>query len=720
MDILGQSSGLVNAATAFSGGLGTSIAGVSLPAPNILSNYASYDYVISLSPLTYNDFNFPDTSYKAGKVLPLVCKTAGADPENRIQTNFGKHDFFLDNLTFETLIGYQSSKATNVSTVQFDVYEPYSIGLFMNALQYAAVGSGFDNWREAPFLLTIEFRGNKETGLMTKVPFSARHIPITLTTVNIKANEQGCRYMINAFATQGAALTSEFAKLKTDATIKGKTVQEVLQTGEQSLQNVVNRLLQEYVTRGEVKVADQIVILFPKEEDMPSSGPMATVAADTVTVNKATINPQVTPQSTELYKKIGVNATTLQQSASSVNALGAASLGYSYKRKGDAAPGNENDTWDPFTESWIRGKLVSNINEGVFKFNQDMDIPTVINQILLTSSYAEKALAANNIDPATGMRTWWRIDTQTFFVDSKENLAKTGKSPRINVYKVIPFKVHPSKVGVVNTNVDGIDKIKKQTVKRYDYLFTGKNTEVISFDIDYSIGFANALAADGYKKSIDVALGKKNATGDDNKKADLAANQTGEKPEKKSGSQPTQVTLGNTGTSFSNKGGGGQDTEVQLAGRIFHDAITNPVDMINLELEIIGDPYWIANSGMGNYVAKSVPGVKDLHKDGSVNWQTSEVDVTVNFRTPIDINNITGMYDFRGANHTDMTKDPKAGPAVGFTGNYCINTVTNYFRQGTFRQKLKGFRRSNQEKQKVVPASKSVNTSTPAESSGKK
>ena len=137
--------------------------------------------------------------------------------------------------------------------------------------------------------------------------------------------------------------------------------------------------------------------------------------------------------------------------------------------------------------------------------------------------------------------------------------------------------------------------------------------------------------------------------------------------------------------------------------------------MVVLELEIWGDPFWIVNSGMGNYTSKSVEGIKDLCQDGSVNWQTSEVHTWVYFRSPIDINPITGMYDFKSGNHTqDLTLSSKAAPTIGFTGLYCVNRVTSSFRQGQFRQTLKGYRVPQQENPKVATAAQTQNVQTPA------
>jgi hypothetical protein len=713
VNVVGQTSNLLGAASALSnvaGSIGGLIGGVSLPAPNILSSYASYNYVISLHALTTNDFNFPDTSYKAGKVLPIICKTAGADPNNRIQTGLGKHDFYINNLTFESLIGFQNANATNVSVVQFDVYEPYSIGLFMLALQKAADNANISNWRDATYLLGIEFRGNTEQGLIKSVPFSVRHIPIRLTTVEMKSNENGTRYMINAYAANGLGNATEYSNLRTDTVAAGATIQEVLQTGEQSLQNIVNSKLQEYKESGDLKIADQIVILFPTAELLQSKATGVSAGAQSTKKDKAYVNPQVTAESTAIYKKLGVSPSTLEQAVSSINDIGKASMGFDSKRRGDPPTGNQSDTWDPLTKTWLRGKLVPDQTTGTFKFTQASEITAAITQVILSSGYADKALAPGAADN-NGMVEWFRIQTQFYYVDSKENVSSTGKLPKIIVYKIVPFKVHLSKLAGPQIQMPGFDQLKKSAVKRYDYLYTGKNTEVLGFNIDFSVGFANAFSADDSR--VDKT-GATIGTVDNNRDIKIKAKPTGGPAATQQGQNPGQQNNSNLKASSDGKGGGGVDTPVQRVARTFHDAITNPYDMVNLELEILGDPFWIANSGMGNYTAEQATGVKDLNRDGSVSWQTSEVDVIVNFRSPVDINQVTGLYDFKSGNHQDMSKDPKSGPALGFTGLYCVNIVTNSFSGGSFRQTLKGYRRNGQEYKKVGSGENALNTKTPA------
>lgn len=670
-----------------------------VPLPNVLSAYASYDYIISLSPMGFKDINFPDTTYKAGKILPIICKTGSIDPNNRIQTQYGKYEFYIDNLKFDTKIGPHSTKTTNVMTVQFDVIEPYSLGTFILALQTASYKAGFKNWRDAPFLLTVEFRGNKENGTMGVISGTTRHIPIKFTTIGFKANEQGSQYAVNAYAVQTQALTVEHASLKTDTNIKGRTVQEVLQTGDQSLQAVVNRRLQELVENKTVAVADTVLITFPKQLESATAA-----AAASTSSQSATVDPTLQSNAKSVFEKLGVviqNKVTKEyvQKDGDVNEIGVCSMGYSMSNQGDKTCTAESAVL--LNDVWVRGNVVSDPTEGSLRFTQDTDIPTVINQVLLQSGYPEIALASVNEDDK-GMKTWWRIDTQVYYVETDENLKKTGTYPRIIVYRIVPYKAR-DRVTSSNQPKKGYDVIKKQVVKSYDYIYTGKNSEVLKFDIDFSVNFSNVLAADGGLHSIDIVQAESTDEQASKPKTMLQL-LTGILPAAEQGATTTQTK--NTGTNFDDReGGGGTEKAANRAARVWHNAFSNPNDMININMEVYGDPFWIANSGQGNYTSKPVFGVKDLNVDNTVNWQTSEVDILINFKSPLDINQATGLYNFGTS--------AQVAPTIGFTGLYCINLVTNHFRQGTFRQTLKGFRRPLYESKATPKAQSGIASDIP-------
>lgn len=691
--------GAVNSISSFLSSIGNPN-NIKLPLPNPLSAYATYDYVLGIGVLTKFDINNPDTTYRAGKRVPLVAKSANADPSNRIQTPYGKFDFFIDNLVLNSTIGFEKGNNTNVTTLTFDVTEPYSMGLFLIAIQTAAQNAGWDNYRECPFLLTIDFRGNKENGIMEKVQNTSRQIPFTFASYNMNMSQMGAKYSCTCNAHNGTALASKTSELKSDTSIKGATVQEVLQTGEKSLQAVINQRLQQYKKDKIVNVPDEVLILFPNE--IASESAPQNDTAQTEKKSTATTSTKAAPS--DIMKKLGVAYSdvnkTLIQPDGQCNAIGRASMGYSIDRKGDTPVSNDNAVYNAKTKVYTRGDNTSPVNVGNFKFSQNTDIPTAINQVLMASQYANLALDAANLTK-TGMRKWWRIDTQVYVLESKANMKQTGKSPRLIVYRVIPYETHASRLAAPNVKAPGFDELKKQAVKHYNYLYTGKNTEVLKFDIEFKASIDALMTADSLKRSQDVVT--ESQTGSNiSQEAEKQPLGKGNNPSKEPGTQPTTVSYTNT-TTGSDRRGGGPDDYASRAAKVFHDAITYGSDMITLNMDIMGDPYYVAQSGQGNYTSK--PETSNLNKDGSVNWQSGEVDIIVNFRTPIDINQSTGLYDFGGQS--------KSAPVIGFSGLYYVNGIVSNFRGGRFTQTLSGARRIQQELKEEGTKEQVLNVSTP-------
>lgn len=316
--------------------LGSVLAPPPKPSPNILSNYATYDYILGLAAITKHDYNFPDSGYMKG--VPqrnIICKSANADPNYRIRTAYGKFDFFMENLRLESAIGFSGGKNSTISTIEFEIVEPYSALMFPLSLQTAAYQAGWKNWRDAPFLLSVEFRGNKEDGTMNPIPKSGRYIPIRLSSMKIKTTERGTRYIVNAYVSNSQAETKEFSQFKTDVQIRGKTVQEILQTGEQSLQAVINQRLK--ALKEEKKLVadpDEILILFPNE--IASASTPASSAGTPESKSSATVST-TSPSGSALFTKLGVSVgvnKTLVQPDGQCNAIGKAESGLNLARKG--------------------------------------------------------------------------------------------------------------------------------------------------------------------------------------------------------------------------------------------------------------------------------------------------------------------------------------------------------------------------------------------------
>lgn len=672
------------------------------PLPNVLSSYATYNYILGLAAITKHDYNFPDKSYMAGLGSRyIVCKSANADPNYRINTAYGKFDFFIESLRLDSTIGFADGRNSTITKIEFEVVEPYSALMFPLALQTGAYQAGWKNWRDSPFLLSIEFRGNKEDGSMQTIPKTNRYIPIRLVSMKIKTSERGTRYIVNAIVSNSQAKTTEFAQFKTDVQVRGKTIQEILQTGEQSLQAVVNQRLRELKEEKKlVADPDEILILFPNEiasDSTPVSNPNAPETKSSATVSTTA------PRSSALFTKLGVSVgvnKTLVQPDGQCNEIGKAESGLDLFRKGKAPMSKPGAVYDEKGVNVVLGNVQADPKEGAYTFSQSQDITTAINEVILSSNYVDSALKASNMD-SSGMRNWWKIDTQVYYKDADANMSKTGTASRLIVYRIIPYKAHSSAITANNVKAPGLDQITKNVVKTYDYIYTGKNTEVMKFDIDFSVSFSNILAADGGMSNIDD---KRSAeTGQQDKKqtesSGLADGNTPEKGQTPQSNKPIADELPSD-----NQGGTAPDTPAHRAARVFHNALTKNVDMVTLNMEIWGDPFWIPQSGMGNYTAAqgSRPGIT---KDGTVDYQRGQIDTYVNFRSPIDINQNTGMFDFG--------QNAKTGSVVEFSGLYTVINVTSTFRQGKFTQVLRGNRRPNYERKTTDTRDKTLATDLP-------
>lgn len=687
---LSSVSGIAGAASSVAGAIGaiknifTSVPGVKLPLPNVLHNYATWNYVLGFGCLTDKQINDPDNTYKVGQKIALICKSGNADPNNRVSTPYGKFDFFINNLELKSTIGLDAGNTTNVTNVTFTITEPYSMGMFPISCQAIAQQLGHDNFREAPYVLTIEFRGNTQTGGIVNIPGTIRHIPLTLTDIQMKVTAEGSVYNITAMPFNQGALTDVNALFKNDASITGDTVQSILQTGEKSLQAVVNQKLKDTAKAAKIEIPDEVLILFPID---PSTATSAQAAADNTESTGTATSNGASPQATAVFERLGVTRSTVNQTlvqqAGDCNPIGAADLGFDDSRKGDTPVGKDNRVWDTDKQIFVRGQNTIDVKMSDMKFKQDTDIPNAINQVILNSKFVTDTLDASKLSPE-GYRDWWRIDTQIYNIGPTQT--STGTKPKLIVYRVVPYNVHASRIMPPNTRAPGFASLKQQAVKEYNYIYTGKNIDVINFEININQGFSTIMAADGLEKSQDAKTAAQSGDAADPLKIGSPLG-PGNPPSKELGTTPTIVKY--TGTLFGSdkKGGGGQETPGNRAARIFMDAVTNGTDLYNLTIKIIGDPYYIVQSGIGNYTAKQTQ-FSNLNLDGSVNYQNGEVDVFLAFRTPLDINQSTGLYDFGKG---------RSAPVIQYSGLYCITNVVSNFVNGQFTQVLTGFRRPQQE-----------------------
>jgi hypothetical protein len=652
-----------------------------LPLANPLSKYASYTQIFTIAALSSDDLNSPNTTYLASGKLPIILKTAGGNPNNRIKTFYGRFDFFIDSVEIESTYGFELGTGnTNATSINMVISEPFSIGMFPVALNTACKKYKYSTYSAATFLLKIEFKGVDQNGNMTSAPNTTKMIPFIINDLTMQVTNAGAVYNIKATPAGQVPLFSNNNTITTDMSIAGSTVQEILQTGPYSLQSAINAGYREQAAKNNLAIpAQEILIIFPKSSanETLTSSPKgedererAKPAAEKAAVDDATTNAKLN------VSRSSINNTLIE---SSVNEIGASSLGFGPDRWAQSTLQQDSIIIDSATGKIDPTKISKNPKVSNYSFKQTTTVVNAINQVIMSSDYALKCISEKPKD-GTKMKKWWRIETALYHIDSPQLDAQTKKKPELLVFKVIPYLVHETSVPVAGMESTSFKSMLAQCVKVYNYIYTGKNQDILKLDIKFNNSFNVSNPVDNGNNTTDTKTAEQNdqAKG---KKTVPAPRPGGASKEPGFGLNYTEI-WNSVKTAFNYRGGsGGDDTTAQQQVKWVHEALTFGADLQELEMDIVGDPYYMTSNGMGNFNSPPVVGQMNINADGSINYQSGEVDIAINFRTPTDINPSTGLLTM-------------ANKAVGeFSGLFRLGTVTHRFRDGEFTQTIKGTRR---------------------------
>lgn len=699
------------------------------PFKNPLNKFASYNYIFTFAALSTTEINFPDQTYRKSEPKNVILRSGGAG-NTKVRTIYEQQaginvEYFIEDVEIETIIvPNPKSRHTNATSIRFKIVEPYSMGLFLQTVQIAALKAGFSNYLAAPFLLSVDFKGYDDKGNIVNVPRARRLFPLKLVNATFNVDENGSNYSIEAIPWHEQTLTDETQKTVTDTAVKGRTVQELLQTGGESLATVLNTRELELEESGNKKVADKYIILFPIK-DSTAEEQLAGAQEDTDGATTQTSTDSAAGGTRELSderkKEIYESITGAQNSQvpadfdpelskilgivvkrseiaeairdyaekpENVNKIGKAGIVKSYLEGGEIpfAKGKFQEV-EGKPGVFKRGNITVSEEGRSITFTNGARIQDIIEEVILISEYG-RDLYKQKPD-TNGMINWFRIEADCYAVPDKDTEAQTGSIPKIFVYRVVPFKVHSNRVDAPGATAKGIENLTRQAVKEYNYIYTGENDDILQFDIEINSAFFSAIMGDMGQNSSDAVTGS-------------AQSMAAETPEEVPG-QSTETNDNLNGKSTTNtvhktstggKGGGGINHPETQVARMFNDAILNsPVDLIKAEMTIWGDPYYIADSGMGNYNAGATQLI-NVTKDGTMDYQSGEVDVQVNFRTPLDIGK-DGFYSFPGGGSV---------PVQSFSGLYQVIYVTNKFNEGQFTQIMEMIRRRNQPTETNVEA----------------
>jgi len=662
---------------------------IPVPVVNPLHNYASVNYVWTLATVDIDEFNSDDW-----KTMPfkknVILASGGRDFKARTKTKFGQYEFFIDNVSMTGTIDYsEKSRFTNANLFKFTIFEPYSIGLFPQVLLNAALNTKIATLSEVPFILSLDFVGWDDNGKASAVPMSSRRFPIKIGLVKCTANGAGSTYEVSATLYSSYVFSDESNLLVTDINITGSTVKEMLQSGEKSLQTIINRRYKEMQRNKQSKIPDEIAIVFPDDVDTDltlerqEAKENDTPAAETYAEGQS---PQAIAEAQDL---------NLVQSDETTNEIGMSQMRVDAKTGGVAESPDESLAYDEVSGTPIPKENLPSNKERVRQFKKDSSITHIIEQVILGSEWGQNFEKRRNSD--NGYYTWFRIEPQIKLIKGINPIS--NRPGRLLVYRVIPFQVHSSRWLPIGAPMLGEDWIRKNVAKRYNYVHTGKNLDILDFDLNFQYSWQPKLYSDAGN----------NSGGNTGKSGDSASTDLNEedadkeyKGVPKKPSQDNSITAAFTGEESDHdakSGGGVPQTQEERVARLFMNRILDGNDLQVMKMRIMGDPYYISDSGVGNYWTTSAGGYINA-KDGS-RVTNKQLFVEVIFRIALDYQeNPYGIMKFMD----------ETGIVKSFSGLYKVQLVENSFSGGKFEQVLQMVRVRGQKLDKPAVSNNETET----------
>jgi len=640
---------------------------------NPMEDFATSTILWTLAALTPAQFNNPASYRNSPQELQNVVFSSGGRFDNqRVNTLFGAPEYFINNFVMNSIIG-ANEKTGNSNAIKFtfDIVEPQSMGLLLQSMQAAAINAGYLSYLDnCPYVLRMDIQGFDELGVAIS-SIKPKFFVLKLVSMKFTVTEAGSNYKVEGIPYNHQAFSDAINVTYNDLKIAGDSkslgvVAEVLQTSADGLTAVLNRNEEKLKAEKKITETDVYVIQFPKtSSDWYSSG------GNKEQIKSATVDPNSQPPSIV----IGSATKAVPQALLPMNEIGISDLGFDQLKGGANTFKRAGDTIDEKTGIVKREGMTIDPKLRAFQFGQGQSLTAIINQVVLSSKYAYSAI--NDKVTPEGFIKWFKLDAQ---IELLELDTLTGDFAKKITYRVVPYYIHQSIFSNVNAAPVGYHELMKSVVKEYQYIYTGQNVDVIRFDIEI-----NNLFYTGANPSSEKDASK--TSNNDQTSAEVLNPTTGTGKGQAPASQAAQLGRARPKRDprllKGYKGGSGTKSVEQNVAETMQQAFLsgNSADLISVNLEIMGDPYWLVDSGIANYFAEAPSPTSQITNDGTMNYESGNVYIYLTFKTPLDIDETEGLYKF--------SDEGKESP---FGGIYRVVACENTFTDGQWKQKLKCLR----------------------------
>jgi hypothetical protein len=684
---------------------------VQQPIANPLHDYESYTYCLSLHMLGINDYNSligqDNPIYTPKNVL---VSSAGRYGASFVRNPNWTEDFYFEDLKIKTVINTtKRNRNANIVEISFSLIEPLGFTLINRLLATAAEinGNSPGSYIHMPYVLQIDFFGTingeqvNPDNTLTSGPIKGmtKIIPIRLTSVKSKLTQKGTEYQFDAVPFNHQAFNQLYISLPHNTTVTGTKITDIFggsfddntvdlnfiqrndeyktvarearelrerskstTISDQEAQSILERLsaLQtriqnEFATFGITGYCDALNAWF---EDQKKQGIIGAVSAVQVV-----FDPEIAQKGILFNTGAPNNIAAVPASGNSTAA----------KKIDIQAAGN--------TAASNKGQIV--FNGGTINIPAGTTLDRLIDWAVRNSNYigdqifdnADATKIRNGADPITIVKTWidWykivpKIRVLSF--DPLQNRYALAITFYVKKYKLSAKYPYAPK-----GRVPGY-------VKKYDYIFTGKNNDIIDLQIDFNTLYLVELTA-AQSKSKTVQTGTPLGAG---------RNIDGTSPDSPPALNPDEPVSQNaflvqTGvvadTNATNIRSGDKIALATKAGDL-HRSLMNGArgDMINVNMRIIGDPHFIKQDDL--FFGQNINNIQQQFIQSNIFqslWMDNgELYVYLNFESPLDYDETLGIAQVNSAANKYRYSE--------FSGVYNIVTVDNLFVRGKFEQTL--------------------------------
>ena len=656
--------------------------------PNPLFRYATYNSLFTLSALDISDITDPNKILSSRNPHDIIVRSGGigTDPrtsanstinetqEGILKSDLAKQalrrskrelkdarDLYFSNVTINSIPPMnQDRRLTAVTKIEMEIIEPLGLSL-LDKIRGAAANCGYLDHVDAPYLLTVEFKGFDELGRpVPSTEAETRRIPIKITNIRLNVNAGSTTYNLTAVAYNEFQFMNQYNYTRTTGEIKGDQSLSQMLTNFSQVLNESIRTEEEGNEYAEEGRGDQYQITVDPEFGAERPDPTK-MTIDNFFVKDlkpgpgSRVNSNGSKQGT--FKKSDAIITILTALMKTLPRFQNEYSLEEFKKKVEGSSSNENDFY--FNYFAIDGNVV--MKPGEFDYVR-------------------------------------------------------GTHPKIIRYHIYPHKIHA--YSLAEPGVSTGTKFTPLVRKEYNYIYTGENVDILDVNIDYKVAYYQT-------KLKDVpAAGQETAS-----KQELETEERVLSAEEKNAFLDPPFVYKTEPGVVKSLSGGAVKTNARL-DQLF-DAIANPqADMVNIEMEILGDPaclgqvqYMPANPVVSTGPALSTDSsATDVAKLALMNnerniWNSrfktfdmnnGEPVVQFNFRTPTDFDTAKGTYNLGDSDN------------IAFSGLYRVVGCVSTFADGKFTQTLNLVRTKSQGKRPYVPASNQVYKASNVVASGNK